>query len=31
GLIKDISAGAVMLVSFAAVIVGLCIYLPKLF
>ncbi|MEO0506814.1 MAG: diacylglycerol kinase family protein [Bacteroidota bacterium] len=31
GLIKDISAGAVMLVSFAAVIVGLFIYLPKLF
>lgn len=31
GLIKDISAGAVMMVSVAAVAVGLIIYLPKIF
>ncbi|MDT7830468.1 diacylglycerol kinase family protein [Pricia sp. S334] len=31
GFIKDVSAGAVMLVSIGAIIVGLIIYLPKLF
>ena len=31
GVLKDISAGAVLLVSFAAVVVGLIIYLPKVF
>ena len=31
GFIKDISAGAVMLVSLAASIVGMIIYLPKIF
>lgn len=31
GLIKDVSAGAVMMVSIGAIIVGLIIYLPKIF
>ncbi|MGB5554709.1 MAG: diacylglycerol kinase family protein [Flavobacteriaceae bacterium] len=31
GFIKDISAGAVMIVSSASVIIGFIIYLPKLF
>lgn len=31
GLIKDVSAGAVMFVSIAATVVGLIIYIPKIF
>ncbi|MDP5231603.1 MAG: diacylglycerol kinase family protein [Cellulophaga sp.] len=31
GFIKDIAAGAVMIVSIAAVVVGLLIYVPKFF
>lgn len=31
GIVKDVSAGAVLVAAFLAVIIGICIFVPKLF